>query len=162
MNVKKKTRLRINAESRPEIARAFRDARKSLGMSQDELAKAIGSVQDTISRWERGKDSAPISALIALTELLPEGDRGWWRDITGGDAKENAEDKSLDWELLAQVLEAVDMAANKAGIVLPRSNYAQIVSEVYDVWRKTGQNKSAVVERLIGHAYGPSDGKVKA
>jgi transcriptional regulator with XRE-family HTH domain len=161
MNVKKKTRLRVNAEARPEIARAFRAARQSLGMSQDELAKAIGSVQDTISRWERNKDRPPVSALIALTELLPEGERAWWQEITGHDAKEKTRDKSLDSKLLARVLEAVEVAANEAGVILPRLKYAEIVAEVYDVWRKTGQNKPAIVERLIGHVCEPSEGKVK-
>jgi hypothetical protein len=56
----------------------------------------------------------------------------------------------------------VEAAANKAGIILPRSKYAEIVAEVYDVWRRTGPNKSSIVERLLGQVYEASDHKVKA
>lgn len=44
--------------------------RKRRGMSQDALSDAIGVAQDTISKWERGRASAPVGELIKLCALF--------------------------------------------------------------------------------------------
>lgn len=44
--------------------------RKRLGLSQDALSDAVGVAQDTISKWERGKTSAPVTELLKLCDLF--------------------------------------------------------------------------------------------
>ena len=162
-------RLRVSADQRPEISTAFRKARNSIGISQEELAARLGSSQDAVSRWERGKDSPPISALIALTEMLPERDRAWWRERTGSGAAEESVDVSakiketetLDRKLLAQVLEAVERAMNKVGGFFSTEIRAEILAEVYDYWRRTGQRDDSLVEGLVNRARGPYNRKVR-
>ncbi len=83
MDVNKKTRLRVNTEARPEIARALRDARKRLGLTQSELAEALGNSQGAITRWERAIDSPPISALLAMAKLVGDQDRAFWLNAAG-------------------------------------------------------------------------------
>jgi SOS-response transcriptional repressor LexA len=125
MDVNKKTRLRVNADSRPEIAGAFRAARKSIGLSQEELACVIGGSQDAISRWERGIDSPPVSALIALTEMLPEEERAWWREQTGQhSAKKVTEDGEQNVRLVPLLRDAI--AAGSGRIVDEQEVVAQI------------------------------------
>ncbi|MFF3157996.1 helix-turn-helix domain-containing protein [Streptomyces sp. NPDC057910] len=51
----------------PSGLRAARDDR---GMSQDDLAKAIGVTPNTVGRWERGKGAPSSRAFGVLVELL--------------------------------------------------------------------------------------------
>lgn len=44
--------------------------RKEQSISQSELAKAIGTSQDTISLWERGKSYPDVIALIKLAKYF--------------------------------------------------------------------------------------------
>jgi transcriptional regulator with XRE-family HTH domain len=83
MNVNEKTRLRVSREERPEIAEALRGARKHLGLTQTELAEMLGSSQGAITRWERGKDSPPISALLAMSKLVEPKEKGFWIRAAG-------------------------------------------------------------------------------
>jgi transcriptional regulator with XRE-family HTH domain len=83
MNVNEKTRLRVSREERPEIAEALRRARKHLGLTQTELAERLGSSQGAITRWERGKDSPPISALLVMSKLVAEEEKGFWIRAAG-------------------------------------------------------------------------------
>jgi SOS-response transcriptional repressor LexA len=83
MDVNRKTRLRVSPADRPEIAGAFRLARKDLGLTQSELAERLGSSQGAITRWERGKDSPPISALLALSNLVSQEKRAFWLEAAG-------------------------------------------------------------------------------
>lgn len=46
------------------------DARKSLGMSQIDLANAIGSTQQQIAKWESGKIDPRLSSLRKMSEAL--------------------------------------------------------------------------------------------
>jgi SOS-response transcriptional repressor LexA len=73
-----KTQLRVDKSLRPEIASAIRAARDALGYSQTELAQALGSSQDAISRWERGTGTPPISAITAMARIVPEEQKDFW------------------------------------------------------------------------------------
>jgi hypothetical protein len=66
----------------------------------------------------------------------------------------------LDAELLAFVIEAVEAAANMAGVVLPRLKYAAILARVYDSWREAGQRDCAIVDELVSRVSSPSNRKV--
>lgn len=88
MEVNKKTRLRVTADLRPQIADGLRAARKALGLTQTALAEALGSSQGAVTRWERKIDSPPISAFLVLAELVPEEQRAFWIELAGGSPSE--------------------------------------------------------------------------
>ncbi len=46
----------------------FKAARDALGLTQEQLAKAIGVERNTVSRWECGE--SPISIMVMLTMRL--------------------------------------------------------------------------------------------
>jgi SOS-response transcriptional repressor LexA len=73
-----KTRLRVSADLRPEIAQALKAARGALGYKQTDLAALLGCSQGTITRWERAIDSPPISAITILSRIVPEEQRAFW------------------------------------------------------------------------------------
>ena len=54
----------------------FRDLRKSVGMTQQELAKALNVKQTTISKWEQGKSSPTVNKIkiIACALRISEAD----------------------------------------------------------------------------------------
>ncbi|MCC7304527.1 helix-turn-helix transcriptional regulator [bacterium] len=52
-----------------EIGKIIREARKKLGLSQQELAKKIGVTWEMISRYERGRSSA-LQKILELAEAL--------------------------------------------------------------------------------------------
>ena len=84
MAVNQKTRLRVSADLRPFIADALRAARKSLGYNQTQLAEALGSSQGAVTRWERKIDSPPVSAFGMLARLVPEDQKDFWLELSGG------------------------------------------------------------------------------
>lgn len=45
------------------------EARQTLGLSREEMAKAMGVHYETLAKWERG-DRQPDNAAIRLMELL--------------------------------------------------------------------------------------------
>jgi len=50
------------------IAREILAARKSAGMTQEDLAKAIGTSQSRISKWERGEETPRVEALFRIAK----------------------------------------------------------------------------------------------
>lgn len=67
------------------VAREILAARRAAGMSQQVLAKAIGTSQSRVSRWERGDEMPRIEALYKIAQatgtsvevaLVPERSRG--------------------------------------------------------------------------------------
>ena len=53
-------------------AEQFKTARKSLGMSQTELADKLGVSRETVSNWERS--NPPAVAVLALASLTADQD----------------------------------------------------------------------------------------
>lgn len=166
MNVNKKTRLRVSAADRPEIAEAFRLARKNLGLTQSELAEELGSSQGAITRWERGKDSPPVSALLALAELVPPAEKGFWistagfhtfkispYDVINSGVLESPIIKAAtgvpwDPELLAWVIEAIE--AGLKGRARPDPDkYASAVIACYEVSHRAGIRDAAMVSSIL-------------
>lgn len=47
----------------------IRSARKSTGMTQAQMAQAIGVVEKTVQRWELGYTVPPLSGLRSLAEV---------------------------------------------------------------------------------------------
>ncbi len=50
------------------VAREIIAARRAADMSQEELAKAIGTSQSRISKWERGEEMPRIHALFRIAD----------------------------------------------------------------------------------------------
>lgn len=52
--------------------KALRERRNGLGLTQEGLAKALGTTANTIARWERGEVSIPPYLELALKQLKSE------------------------------------------------------------------------------------------
>jgi DNA-binding transcriptional regulator YiaG len=50
-------------------AEQIRSIRKRMGMTQEEFAERLGTYQEVISRWERGRARAGQFAVRAIVEL---------------------------------------------------------------------------------------------
>lgn len=59
------THFPILAESSP-AAEIVRAARQSAGLTQNELAKRVGTTQSAVSRWEAGRDEPRLTTLAAI------------------------------------------------------------------------------------------------
>lgn len=57
-------------ERRKDFGDRVRIMRKSLGLTQAELAKKVGTTKETITNYERGKREAPFKNLIGLSQAL--------------------------------------------------------------------------------------------
>lgn len=57
-------------DRRTSIANAVRGARSEAGMSQKEVAAALGKSVDTVGNWESGASSIPFDQIIAMSELF--------------------------------------------------------------------------------------------
>jgi DNA-binding transcriptional regulator YiaG len=64
-------RLREELPDQP-MARAIRLARKRAGLTQYDLAEALGVCQSSVSQWERGATRPGGQRLIELMDVLPE------------------------------------------------------------------------------------------
>jgi UDP-N-acetylglucosamine 1-carboxyvinyltransferase len=49
-----------------DLGEVIRDARRWAGLSQTELASALGTTQSVVSRWERGHDTPRADTLVAI------------------------------------------------------------------------------------------------
>jgi len=80
----------LNILQEGALAQRIKALRKGMGLKQAELASLCGVTQVSISQWESlnpERTSVPTSkALIKLSELAPEADRQWWRDLAVGQA----------------------------------------------------------------------------
>lgn len=52
------------------VGRRIRGKRRALGLTEDDLAKALGVGRDTIGTYERAGSRVPSEHLIKLAELL--------------------------------------------------------------------------------------------
>ncbi len=122
MEVNEKTRLRVSADLRPEIADALRLARKALGYTQTELAQVLGASQGAITRWERAIDSPPISAITVMASLVPDEQKPFW--AKAGALSPAAEPQATDMRLIPVLRDAA--AAGMARVVTEGEYEGQI------------------------------------
>jgi SOS-response transcriptional repressor LexA len=113
MEVNKKTRLRVTADLRPEIAEGLRAVRRSLGLTQIELAQLLGSSQGAITRWERAIDTPPVPVFLLLAELAPEDQRAFWIELSGG--------RSLERETVTGNVRSIPLLKHAAAAGTPRA-----------------------------------------
>jgi transcriptional regulator with XRE-family HTH domain len=126
-----------------------------LGLKQKDFARALQTEQGTVSKWLNGKSKPFPDAFVRLSRLAMGEERAFFLNEAGVSENyferskavvQTKEGKALDAELLAFVIEAVEAAANMAGVVLPRLKYAAILARVYDSWREAGQRDCAIVD----------------
>ena len=52
------------------VGRRIRGKRRALGLTEDDLARALGVDVDTIEAYERGTERVPSEHLIRLSEIM--------------------------------------------------------------------------------------------
>lgn len=60
----------MSAQSWPELAKTFREARKGKGLTQAELARRMGRPQPRISELEKARGDPRISTVLAAAAAL--------------------------------------------------------------------------------------------
>lgn len=70
--------------------------RKEKGMSQENLAEAIGVSRQSVSKWESGQSYPEISKLIALSELFKVSIDSLVKDVEESTNKDNNENNYFD------------------------------------------------------------------
>ena len=53
-----------------EIGKFVADRRKELGYTQSEIAEKVGTIQNHISNFEKGKQNISIKTFIAILDVL--------------------------------------------------------------------------------------------
>lgn len=72
----------LRQDTRPGMCRhEFRAARKRLGLTQAELAAALGATQQAVSKWERGDTRIPQPGAVRLALAALERDEAPRRSI---------------------------------------------------------------------------------
>lgn len=55
-----------------EIGNRLKNARKKIGMTQEQVAEKIGVSRQTISNWENNKSYPDIVSVISLSDLYSD------------------------------------------------------------------------------------------
>ena len=53
-----------------KIGGFLRDLRKQKGLSQEQLATAVGVTQGAVSQWEKGRSKPSVAVLMKLADAL--------------------------------------------------------------------------------------------
>jgi len=67
---KKCETLAAMAETMRDMGNRIAQRRAALGLTQVELARDLGTSQQTIAKWERGQGFGPVPRFVALAERL--------------------------------------------------------------------------------------------
>ena len=59
----------MNTNTTPKLSEALYQARKRSGMTQDELAEALGVTHQSVSKWENGECCPDAQKLIAIAGI---------------------------------------------------------------------------------------------
>ena len=58
--------------NQPEVSKLIRELRLALGLTQEQLAVALGVTYSTINRWENGRSKPSPLAMEKIEEMLKE------------------------------------------------------------------------------------------
>jgi putative transcriptional regulator len=58
--------------NQPEVSKLIRELRLALGLTQEQLAVALGVTYSTINRWENGRSKPSPLAMEKIESLLQE------------------------------------------------------------------------------------------
>ena len=90
--------LRANVNGKQIVA-----ARLTAGMSQVQLARAIGSTEKNISRWENGQNQPRLSSVVAIANATGHDIDFFLTGSTEGEDDEEAAALTLDDYLRARI-----------------------------------------------------------
>ncbi|MBO4788159.1 MAG: helix-turn-helix transcriptional regulator [Lachnospiraceae bacterium] len=130
------------------LAENIRNARKSIGLTQEQLAEKLGITLGTISKWERGASEPEISYLMELADIFRISvDALIGFSMRGGDADTEAEriEKLLDESPVEEVIAEYDKALRRF------PNNFRIVCGAADCYERLGTvyNKTEAVTEAI-------------
>lgn len=60
----------VDSEYAREIGRAIAEARRAMGMSQDDLRRRVGKSKTAVSNWERGVSAPTVQNVRELCRVL--------------------------------------------------------------------------------------------
>lgn len=58
--------------NQPEVGKLIRELRLALGLTQEQLAAALGVTYSTINRWENGRSKPSPLAMEKIEEMVKE------------------------------------------------------------------------------------------
>lgn len=58
--------------NQPEVSKLIRELRLALGLTQEQLAVALGVTYSTINRWENGRSKPSPLAMEKIEEMVKE------------------------------------------------------------------------------------------
>jgi putative transcriptional regulator len=58
--------------NQPEVGKLIRELRLALGLTQEQLAAALGVTYSTINRWENGRSKPSPLAMEKIEEILQQ------------------------------------------------------------------------------------------
>ena len=110
-----------------ELGRRIRAQRKSLGITQEELALRVGVTQGTITFWETGRNSLTIANLRNVAKELGT-EPGALLLPTGTGGLPNAR---LNESRLAEILQGLAGSEPRAFLNLPPKKQARLIAYLY-------------------------------
>ena len=130
------------------LAENIRNARKSIGLTQEQLAEKLGITLGTISKWERGASEPEISYLMELADIFRISvDALIGFSMRGGDADTEAEriEKLVDESPVEEVIAEYDKELRRY------PNNFRIVCGAAGCYEKLGTvyNKSEALSEAI-------------
>ena len=136
------------------LGERIRERRRANGLSQAELGKRLGTVQPTISAWEKGKSAPGDEQLLKLNEILG----GITADAQG---VTEAESQSAVTAWLSRALVKKDLTA---GELAARANVS--VATVYNILAGRAQNPHprtiTALEKALGDTFESKEDTSKA
>lgn len=136
-----------------EMGERLRAFRTSLGMTQEELGRAIGGTKRGVQDNELGKSSPQTRFLAKLADLglnlnwLVNGQGPMLlKDLEAG---AQSAPSALDPELLQVVLEKLDQKIASVGARVSGKKKAEFVVLLYDYIVETGRREGPSVERIL-------------
>lgn len=139
-----------------KLAKNIRDARKSLGLTQEQLAERLGITLGTVSKWERGESEPDLGFIMDLAELFHVSvDALIGFSMRGADADEEAD----RIEELVNKAPFEELKAEYENALRKFPNHFRIVFQAAAIHRRFGtlQKNEACLKRaleLYRHAVG--------
>ena len=124
------------------LAERIAARREELGLSQAELARAIGVSGATLSRWESGDSGPSRKNLESLAFAL--------RTTSGALYSDSAPSVKLDPETLAKALQSLEQALGNTFTTLPPLQRAKLLSFVYATGGSIDALEASALLSLVG------------
>ena len=135
-----------NEASWAGIGRRLCETRKSLGLSQREMADNMGVVFRSYQNYEKGLRGVPIDAIMKLTQWLGEADASWI--VLGKRSVRMPEDLDTLKRISAQLDERVRLRAQSN----PSEKRAKLMARWYESFLDGRELSECDIDALIDMA----------